>query len=113
MSPACCDKLTVYPMALVVHCQLNPQARHFVSMPIAPKLIHRRGRWEEGGEHVSKHQLRSEKKKTDRAIREGAAEPTTRDPTRRRERGQGNEDRVKCHKGGTLLARKRKRRGRA
>ena len=47
----------------MVHCQLNPQARPFVSMPMAPNLIHRRGKREEGEEHVSTHQLRSKKKK--------------------------------------------------
>ena len=101
----CCDKLTVYPVALVVHCQLNPQARPFVSMPMAPKLILRRGKREEGEEHVSKHQLRSEKY--------GREQLNPLRETRLDGENGGNEDRVKCHKGGTFLARKRRRRGRA
>ena len=54
-------------MASVVHCQLNPQVRPFVPTAMTSKLAYftvqystvqyRRGKWEEGEQPVSKHQI--------------------------------------------------------
>ena len=59
----CCDPLAALPVAMAVHCQLNPQARPFVPTAMAPTLAYRRGKREEGKEPVSKHQIRSGNRK--------------------------------------------------
>ena len=54
----CYDQLTAYPISLVVHCHLNPQARPFVPTVMATKLAYRRGKREGGDELVSELQIR-------------------------------------------------------
>ena len=56
---ACCNQPRALPMALAIHCQLNPQVRPFVPMVMAPKLAYRRGKRDGGEEPVSKRQIRS------------------------------------------------------
>ena len=110
-------------MASAVHCQLNPQVRLFVPTAMASKLAystvqystvqHRRGKREEGEEPVSKHQIRpGDGRWTGRRgvgrlnpCRESKIQGKNGD----RERGKIG----KVEKRRKLLARKKRRRGRA
>ena len=112
-------------MASTVHCQLNPQVRLFVPTAMTSKLAystqystvqHLRGKREEGEEPVSKHQIRPGDGRWTGRRGVGRLNP------RRENKVQGkNGDREggklkKSPRGGTfwkILARKRRRRGRA
>ena len=100
-------------MALVVHCQLNPQVRPFVPTVMAPKLAYRRGKREGGEDRVNKHQIRSGYGRWEGRRGVGRLNPRRETKTkgsngdREREMREEVKNRIK------VLARKRRRRGRA
>ena len=100
-------------MASAVHCQLNPQVRPFVPTTMTPKLAYRRGKRKEGEEPVSKHHIHAGDGRWTGRRRMNRLSP------RRESKIQGkNGDRErgeieKVTERRKILARKRRRRGRA
>ena len=100
-------------MASAVHCQLTPQVRPFVPTIMTPRLAYRRGKWEAGEEPVSKHQICSGDGRW--AGRRGVGRLDPRRETKSKGK-DGDRERGKIEKvtkRRKLLARKRRRRGRA
>ena len=100
-------------MALAVHCQLNPQVRPFVPTVMAPKLAYRRGKWEGGEEPVSKHQIRSGDGRWEGRRGVGRLNPRRETKTKGRNGDREREMVEKVTNRRKVLARKRRRRGRA
>ena len=105
--------ITTQSMVSAVHCQLNPQVRPFVPATMTPKLAYRRGKRKEGEEPVSKHQIHPGDERWTGRRRMERLSP------RRESKIQGkNGDRErgkieKVTERRKILARKRRRRGRA
>ena len=100
-------------MALVVHCQLNPQVRPFVPAVMAPKLAYRRGKREGGEEPVSKHQIRSGDGRWEGRRGLGRLSPGRETKTKGRKGDREREMREQVKSRRKSLARKRRRQGRA
>ena len=100
-------------MALAVHCQLNPQVRPFVPTVMAPKLAYRRGKREGGEEPVSKHQIRSGDGRWEGRRGVGRLNPRRETKTKGRNGDREREIREEATNRRNILARKRRRRGRA
>ena len=99
-------------MASAVHCQLNPQVRPSIPTAMAPKLVYRRGKREEGEEPVYKHQIRPGDGRW--AWRRGMGRMNPRCKTKvQGKRGQGTRENRKVTEKRKLLARKWRGRGRA
>ena len=100
-------------MVSAVHWQLNPQVRPFVPTAMTPKLAYRRGKREEGEESVSKHEIRPGDGRWTRRRGVGRLNPRgeykVQGKNGDRERGKIEKD-IEKRK---MLARKRRRRGRA
>ena len=100
-------------MALVVHCQLNPQVRPFVPTVMAPKLSYRRGKREGGEEPASKHQIRSGDGRWEGRRGVGRLNPRRETKTKGRNGDKKREMREEVTNRRKFLARKRRRQGRA
>ena len=88
-------------MALAVHCQLNPQVRPFVPTVMAPKLAYRHGKRERGdGRWEGRRGV-------------GRLNPRRETNTKGRNGDRGREMREEATNRRNVLARKRRRRGRA
>ena len=100
-------------MALAVHCQLNPKVRPFGPTVMAPKLAYRRGKREGGEEPVSKHQIRSGDGRWEERRGVGRLNPRRETKTKGRNGDREKEMKEEVTDRRKLLARKRRRRGRA
>ena len=100
-------------MASAVHCQLNPQVRPFVPTIMALKLAYRRGKRERREEPLSKHQIRSGDGRWAGQRGVGQLNPCreTKKQGKNVDRERGIREKVRNRR--KLLARKRRRRGRA
>ena len=100
-------------MASAVHCQLNPQVRPFVPTAMTPKLAYHHGKREGGEEPVSKHQIRSGDGRW--AGRRGVGRLNPRGENKIQGKDGDRERRKieKVTKRRKLLARNRRRQGRA
>ena len=100
-------------MALAVHCQVNPQVGPFVPTVMTQKLAYRRGKREGGERHVSEHQIRSGDGRWAGRRGVGRLNPRRETKVKGKTRDREREMKQKVANRRNVLARKRKRRGKA
>ena len=100
-------------MALAVHCELNPQVGPFIPTVMAPKLAYCRRRREGGEEPVSKHKIRSGDGRWEGRRGVGRLNPSRETKTKDRNGDREREMREEVTNRRKVLARERRRRGRA